>query len=89
MQPVVIHQFPPEIRIDWLQDTGQWEVLGRITDEAEAMSRIEMARCSPAYDLVGHNCEHFARYVATGKRESIQVQAAMLVAGLVALAFVK
>lgn len=88
MQPVVIHQTPPRIRIDWLQATGQWTVLGHITDEVHAINRIELASRNPTYSLVGHNCEHFARFVATGKRESTQVQVAVLVAGLAALAYV-
>ena len=88
-QPVVIHQRPPRIRMDWLQNTGQWTVLGRITDEADAIQRLHSAAENPSYNLFGHNCEHFARYVATGKRESTQVQAGVLIAGLVALVLSK
>jgi hypothetical protein len=85
MQPVVVHQTPPQIQLNWLQDTGVWEVLGQITDENDAVERLKKAAGDPKYNLFGHNCEHFARYVATGKRESTQVQAAVVVAGLVAL----
>ena len=85
--PVVIHQTPPSIRLDWLQNTGAWSVLGRITDEEDAKSRMNTTFENPAYDLFGHNCEHFARYVATGQNESTQLQAVGVVAGLVALAF--
>jgi hypothetical protein len=88
-QPVVIHQRPPRIQIDWLQDTGEWTVLGRITDEADAIARMRKAAEDPTYNLFGHNCEHFARYVATGKRESRQVQAVVILAGLVAIVFAK
>jgi hypothetical protein len=88
-QPTVIHQSPPRIQIDWLQSTGQWKVLAKITDEADAMMRIRTAAENPNYSLFGHNCEHFARYVATGKRESKQVQAGVFIAGLVALALSK
>ncbi|MFO1262477.1 MAG: lecithin retinol acyltransferase family protein [Rhodoferax sp.] len=88
LQPVVLHQSPPSIRLNWLQDTGTWEVMGKITNERDAIARIEEASRSPAYNLFGHNCEHFARYVATGKRESTQIQAAAVVAGLVALVYV-
>ena len=84
-QPTVIHQSPPRIQIDWLQNTGEWKVLARITDEVDAIARIKKAAENPNYDLFGHNCEHFARYVATGKRESKQVQAGVVIAGLVAL----
>lgn len=84
-QPVVIHQTPPTIRIDWLPNTGQWEIHQRITNEAEAVQRINQAFSMPSYDLFGNNCEHFARFVANGVRESTQLQAAGVVAGLAAL----
>jgi len=84
-QPTVIHQTPPRIQIDWLQSTGQWTVVATITDEADAISRIRKAAENPSYNLFGHNCEHFARYVATGRHESKQVQAVVVIAGLVAL----
>jgi hypothetical protein len=86
--PVVVHQCPPGIRADWLQDTGAWEVLGRITDEPYAVARYHTALANPAYDLFGHNCEHFARFVATGVRESKQLQAAGWIAGLATLVIV-
>jgi hypothetical protein len=89
VQPVVIHQRPPRIQIDWLQNTGEWALLGQITDEADAIARMRKTAENPNYDLFGHNCEHFARYVATGKRESTQIQVAVAIAGLVALAFVR
>jgi hypothetical protein len=87
-QPVVIHQTPPTIRIDWLQNTGQWEIHLRITDEEEAIRRINQAFTTPTYNFFGNNCEHFARYVATGVRESTQLQSASFVAGLVALVWI-
>jgi len=83
--PVVIHQTPPKIQLSWLQDTGLWNILGKITDEAMAIERIKQASQSPNYSLFGHNCEHFARYVATGKKESTQIQAAVVIAGFAAL----
>ena len=58
-----------------------------LEDEADAIARIYRAAENPNYDLFGHNCEHFARYVATGRRESTQIQLA--VAGWVALVFVR
>jgi hypothetical protein len=84
--PVVIHQTPPWIRLNWLQDTGTWSVLGQITGEQDAKARMAEAFKNPKYDLFGHNCEHFARYVATGCRESTQLQAVSFVAGLATLA---
>ncbi len=87
--PVVVHQTPPAISLHWLKDTGTWKVLSKITDEAEAIQRMKKALENPKYDLFGHNCEHFARYVATGRRESTQLQVAgAAAAGLVALVYV-
>jgi hypothetical protein len=83
-RPLVIHQTPPQIRLDRLEDTGEWKVLGKITDEHDAISRINKALENNAYDLFGNNCEHFARYVATGRRESMQLQAIGLLVGLLA-----
>ncbi len=84
-QPVVIHQTPPSIQVHWLQDTGTWNILGKITDEPMAIGRIIEASKNPLYNLFGNNCEHFARFVATGVRESRQVQAAVFITGLAAL----
>jgi hypothetical protein len=83
--PIVIHQTPPTIAMSWLQDTGAWTMAGRISDEADAIRRMRVALQKPGYDLFGHNCEHFARFVATGKRESTQLQAVGVVVGLAAL----
>ena len=85
--PVVIHQTPPSIKIDWLQNSGVWEILGRITDEQDAIARMTSAFQNPNYNLFGNNCEHFARYVATGRYESTQLQAVAVVAGLATLVF--
>lgn len=85
--PVVIHQTPPTIKLDWLQNTGAWSILGRITDEEDAKARMTQAFQNPTYNLFGHNCEHFARYVATGRHESTQLQVAGVIAGLAALAY--
>jgi hypothetical protein len=86
VHPVIVHQCRPGIRADWLQGSGVWEVLGKIDDEAYAIARYHAALDDPAYDLFGHNCEHFARFVATGIHESKQLQAVGWVVGLTALA---
>jgi len=86
--PVVIHQTPPRLRLDWLQNTGQWQALGRIDDEGGALARIQQAFQNPKYDLFGHNCEHFARFVVNGKPESTQLQAAVALTGLAVLTWV-
>lgn len=85
--PVVVHQRPPSVTISWLQDTGSWTVLAKITDESDALQRMRAALQNPDYDLFGHNCEHFARYVATGRKESTQLQAIGVVAGLAAIIY--
>jgi len=85
INPTVVHQTSPNIKIDWLQNTGSWEMLGPVTDENGAVNRMKEALKNPAYDLFSNNCEHFARFVATGKRESTQIQSAVIVAGLVVL----
>ncbi len=85
LEPVVIHQSPPAIRADWLSTTGSWSIVGRIVDTAGGLLRLRSALASPNYDLLGNNCEHFARYVACGRRESSQVQGALVVAGLIGL----
>lgn len=83
--PMVFHQRPPRIALDRLEDTGPWFEVQRITDEWSAIQRINLAYQNPTYNLFGNNCEHFARYVATGKRESKQLQTVVLVVSLAAL----
>ena len=75
--PMVIHQAIPSIRVDFLNSTGSWEQMGRIseTNLDTAKVRIQEAQKNPKYDLFGNNCEHFARYVITGVKESWQLQA--------------
>jgi len=80
-QPVVVHQRPPSIQWNWLRETGKWRVKGKIADEAMAKARIKKAARDPLYRLFSNNCEHFARYVAYGIRESWQVQLTVAVLG--------
>lgn len=87
INPVIVHQRPPSIQAEWLQGTGTWNVEGKITDERHAMARYRAALADPAYDLFGHNCEHFARFVATGVRESKQLQVAGIIAVCATLVF--
>ena len=87
-EPVVVHQTPPAIRTDWLSSTGTWSIIGRIGDEVGAIGRIRTAAADPKYDLFGNNCEHFARFVATGRRESTQLGGFALVAGFATLVWI-
>ena len=83
-QPVVVHQTPPSIQSEWLQETtGEWNVEGKIADETRAKDRLIEAARDPSYRLFSNNCEHVARYVAYGVRESRQVQLAVAVLGTV------
>lgn len=90
IRPVVVHQRPPAIAAEWLNNAGpgDWRVLGKIGDESYATERLRQAAANPAYNLFGNNCEHFARFIATGVRQSTQLQTAGIVAGLAALAVV-
>jgi hypothetical protein len=74
--PVVIHQAADGLKAESL--TGEWHVESRIADEAGAIRRIETAMATPNYDLFGNNCEHFARFVASGTKESKQLQVVVL-----------
>ena len=86
LQPVVIHQTPPSLQLQWLQDTGSWTILGKIHDERMAKRRIREASKNPNYDVFGNNCEHFARYIAGGERKSNQLRAGVTLTGLLVLA---
>lgn len=80
---VVVHLTHPMVRTDRLSATGYWEVLAQINDVEGALARLRQALKYPRYDLVFNNCEHFARYVATGVRESRQVRDILSLAGIV------
>jgi hypothetical protein len=82
---VVIHQTPLPIRTDWLAHTGEWDLMGRIIDERHAMEKINKTLENDMYDLFVNNCQHFARYVATGARESTQIHAAAFIVGLLVI----
>ena len=85
--PIIIHQTPPSIRRDPFMGTGDWKVVMKVDDEPSAIRRLIHACSNPFYNTTGNNCEHFARYVATGKRESHQVQAVGFVGILIGLAW--
>ena len=83
--PIVIHQTPPSIRLNWLKDTGMWEIVGKVIDLSGAKERLKEAIKTPGYDLLGNNCEHFARFVAFNKKYSSQLIWGAV--GIVALGF--
>jgi hypothetical protein len=47
-----------------------------------------MMPAAPGYDLFGNNCEHLARFVATGLRESHQVRGYCLIGALLTVAII-
>ena len=85
--PVLFHQSPPRLRVDYFQNTGEWQVLGKIVDEGAAILRMtNVAAYKPDYLLLANNCEQVARYVASGRHESTQVQGWMILGGLALVA---
>ena len=80
--PVVIHLLPPSIHIDSIREFGHCEIVQRISDEVGARQRFHLARQHPTYDAVFNNCEHFAIFIATGRRQSPQVQGFAIGVGL-------
>jgi hypothetical protein len=85
-EPVVIHQTPPSIQVSCLRNTGSWQVLGRIANERAARERMRAATQNSRYDLLGRNCEHFARFIATGVKRSTQIETAAIIATIALLA---
>lgn len=84
----VVHRTPGELRYEPVSDLHRWKLLRRIEDEAGARARIAHALQDPAYNLVGNNCEHFARYIADGRKHSGQVMVGLMgLMGLGAAAF--
>lgn len=79
--PIVIHQANPAIRADGLTNTPSWKVMGKVNDAhlINAKKRLQEALKNPEYNLICNNCEHFARYVTTGIKESTQIQSAFAI----------
>lgn len=71
--PTVVHQTPPQVKLEYVSSKRPWEIIDRITDIVEAKKRIEKAVKNPKYDLFENNCEHFANYVAKANKSSGQI----------------
>ena len=84
--PVIYHLTRDGIKRDRLQDNPEWLLLGQSGNAKAAFMRLSESFNRPCYRLVSNNCEHFARYVVTGRHESAQVQEAV-VAGVLLCAF--
>jgi hypothetical protein len=83
--PVVVHLMPSSLQFDWWNEKD-WTVVDKSRDSGAALDRLKAAIENKAWDLFSNNCEQFARAVVTGKRESRQLQGAVAIAGLAALA---
>lgn len=87
--PVVIEKIDGKgIVVGYILDN--WTIIGKVSDHYlfPASFRLVQALKDPTYDLFGNNCEHFARFIAEGKKESIQVKsfgALALIFGVVLL----
>lgn len=73
-KPKVIHKIDTGI-IQNDFDSHSWEVISKMPNN-EIPLAILRTRLSikDGYNLLFDNCEHFARFVTTGKKESSQVQ---------------
>lgn len=85
--PTVIHQTPPKVKMDWLEDTGNWEILGKVHPMHlhQAIQRVRIALRNQDYDFFSNNCEQFARFIAEGESYCTQLQAAGALTVLIAL----
>lgn len=82
----VIHKTNLGVRRDNF-NPFEWEKVEKISEQniTDAVNRTGITM-NDAYDLLSDNCEHFARFVTTGKKESTQVQNAVKlgIAGVIA-----
>ncbi|MCY7345470.1 MAG: hypothetical protein LH614_04545 [Pyrinomonadaceae bacterium] len=78
--PLVFHLTDEGIRVDWLETSGSWQVLGGVhpTQRINAITRLKSAYNNPNYNLFSNNCEQFARFVTEGYKQSVQLQNAAL-----------
>jgi hypothetical protein len=85
--PVVIEQVYPNMTVNWADQTGVWELVGKVPTELEptAVERAFSSFGEPAYDLLENNCEQVARYITQGNKTSTQLWAAAGLAALVAI----
>lgn len=90
MGPIVIHLNTDGLKWEYVESSGrQWTTVGSpSSDEAAAIARMNTAAMNPTYDLLVNNCEQFARWAITGKRESKQLQAAGWLTAGAALAYI-
>ena len=83
--PILIEMTPPRLKASYFQGPEIWTNLGLIRDETQAIHQVRILSKNPDYHWFENNCEHFARGVATGRRESKQIQGGVIAAGLATL----
>ena len=86
-EPKVIHKTDSGVYAD-PYDAFNWKEIGKIpeSDIPLAVLRTKLS-INDGYNLLSDNCEHFARFVTTGNKESTQVQTAGITGSLTALYF--
>lgn len=72
-RPIVIHQTPPRIQLNWIDGSGHWEIVSRVADLVGAKRRLMKALENPNYNFWGNNCEQFARFIAENRHHSGQI----------------
>lgn len=73
-EPKVIHKTNLGVHADSFH-SFDWEKVEKISNSTiyEVIMRTNLSQYD-VYNLLVNNCEHFARFVTTGKKESSQVQ---------------
>ena len=87
--PLIFHLINTGPQVDWLEVFGKPEVLGKVslTQELPAIKRLRFAFNNLNRWYFSNNCEHFARYITEGYKQSIQLQNAAVLGSLVVVAF--
>jgi hypothetical protein len=65
-------------QVQWVTDLGPWQVVGRARDPQGAAQRLRDVLANPVYDALANNCEHLSSYIIDGRRESPQLQSAVV-----------
>lgn len=86
--PLVFHLTDRGFQVDWIEIFGNPEILGKVdsVNELPALRRLGYASAYLNRWQAGNDCEHFARFVAEGYKQSTQFQNIGVLSGL-ALAF--
>lgn len=85
-RPLVFHLINTGLQVDWLEVFGKPKDLGKVssTQELAAINRLRFASNNLNRWYISNNCEHFARYVTEGYKQSIQLQNATFLGSLAA-----